>query len=68
MQVSHETIYLSLFVQAKGALRRELTQHLRSKRTVRRDRGATIRGQGRGQLVDAISLPEVRARPCRMPS
>ena len=58
LRVSHETIYLSLFVQARGALRKELTEHLRSKRTIRRGRGATIRGQGRGRIVDAVHISE----------
>ena len=58
--VSHETIYRSLFVQARGALKKELVGHLRSKRSVRRSRHATIRGQGRGEIVDAVSI---RQRP-----
>ncbi len=58
--VSHETIYRSLFVQARGALKKELVGHLRSKRRVRRSRHATIRGQGRGEIVDAVSI---RLRP-----
>ena len=36
MQISHETIYLSLFIQSRGALRRELTAHLRTRRVARR--------------------------------
>ncbi len=40
MQVSHETIYLTLFIQARGGLKRELTQHLRTRRVNRRPRGA----------------------------
>lgn len=58
--VSHETIYRSLFVQARGALKRELIGHLRSKRRIRRSRHATDRGRGRGEIVDAISI---RQRP-----
>lgn len=58
MQVSHETIYRSLFVQARGALRKQLTQHLRTQRQVRRSRHATRAGQGRGQIVDAVSIRE----------
>jgi len=49
MRVSHETIYLSLFVQARGALRKELARHLRSGRARRRPRGLSVRN-GRGQL------------------
>lgn len=56
--VSHETIYRSLFVQARGALKRELIGHLRSKRRIRRSRHATDRGEGRGQIVDAVSIRE----------
>ena len=44
--VSHETIYRSLFVQARGAPKRELIGHLRSKRRIRRSRHATARGEG----------------------
>jgi IS30 family transposase len=58
--VSHETIYRSLFVQARGALKKELIGHLRSKRRIRRSRHATYTGQGRGQIIDAISI---RQRP-----
>ena len=61
--VSHETIYRSLFVQARGALRRELIGHLRSKRRIRRSRHATDRGAGRGEIVDAISI---RQRPAEV--
>ena len=58
--MSHETIYRSLFVQARGALKQELIGHLRSKRRIRRSRHATDRGLGRGEISDAISI---RQRP-----
>ena len=58
MWVSHETIYRSLFIQARGALKRQLVSHLRTKRRYRRSRHATYRGQGRGAIVDAISIRE----------
>jgi IS30 family transposase len=58
MQVSHETIYLSLFVQARGALKRDLTTHLRSRRVMRRPRTRSGHGHGQGQIVDAISIRE----------
>jgi IS30 family transposase len=58
MQVSHETIYRSLFIQARGVLKKELLGHLRSKRSIRRSRHATSRKQSRGQIVDAISISE----------
>ena len=57
-QVSHETIYRSLFVQARGVLKKELLQHLRSKRTIRRSRQATRKGDASGQIKDIISISE----------
>jgi IS30 family transposase len=57
-QVSHETIYRSLFVQARGVLKKELLQHLRSKRTIRRSKHATGKGDDRGQIKDMISISE----------
>ena len=57
-QVSHETIYRSLFVQARGVLKKELLQHLRFKRTMRRPRRANGQGDGRGQIKDMISISE----------
>ncbi len=66
MRVSHETIYRSLFIQARGVLKKELMDHLRSKRRMRRSRHASVSGQSRGQIVDAISIrerpPEVEDR------
>ena len=61
--VSHETIYRSLFVQARGVLKKELIGHLRSKRRIRRSRHATDCGAGRGQIVDAVSI---RQRPAEV--
>ena len=58
MQISHETIYRSLFIQARGVLKKELQEHLRTRRTLRRSRHATLRKQSRGQIVDAISISE----------
>jgi IS30 family transposase len=57
-QVSHETIYRSLFVQARGVLKKELVRHLRSKRTIRRSKQAGQKGDGRGQIKDIISIRE----------
>ena len=57
-QVSHETIYRSLFVQARGVLKKELLQHLRSKRTIRRSKQATQKGSDHGQIKDMISIRE----------
>jgi IS30 family transposase len=58
LRVSHETIYRSLFIQARGVLKQELVKHLRSQRRIRRSRHAGLRGQSRGQIVDAISIRE----------
>jgi IS30 family transposase len=66
MRVSHETVYRSLFIQARGVLKKELMDHLRSKRRMRRSQHASVSGQSRGQIVDAISIrerpPEVEDR------
>lgn len=58
MHVSHETIYRTLFVQAKGALKKELQRHLRSGRVMRQARTATRKGQTRYQIVGAVSIRE----------
>jgi IS30 family transposase len=58
MRVSHETIYRSLYVQSRGALRRELTRHLRSRRQSRRARGSSRRGQGRGKIPEMAMISE----------
>jgi IS30 family transposase len=58
MRVSHETIYQSLFVQARGALKQELMRHLRSKRRMRRSRPSSNNAIGRGHIPDAISIRE----------
>jgi IS30 family transposase len=58
LRVSHETIYLTLFVQARGALRRDLSAHLRTRRTMRAARHKSTRGHGQGQIVDAVSIRE----------
>jgi IS30 family transposase len=58
LRVSHETIYRSLFIQARGVLKKELMGHLRSKRRIRRSQHSGVSGQSRGQIVDAISIRE----------
>src|ERR1019366_8568940 len=58
MRVSHETIYRSLFIQARGVLKQELIQHLRSKRRIRRSQQSRVSGHRSGQIVDAISIRE----------
>ncbi len=55
-QVSHETIYRSLFIQARGALKKELLQHLRRKRAMRRSRHKSLKDEGLGQITDAVSI------------
>ena len=63
MRVSHETIYRSLFIQARGVLKKELIGHLRSKRRIRRSLHSRVGGQSRGQIVEAISI---RQRPAEI--
>ena len=59
MRISHETIYRTPFVQARGALRKELLAHLRrSGRMMRKSRCASTAGQRRGQIKDAVSIRE----------
>src|ERR1700719_2906380 len=53
MRISHETIYLSLYVQARGELRRQLTAHLRTRRSTRRARG---RGNTGGRIRDMVNI------------
>lgn len=57
-RVSHETIYRTLFVQARGALKKELLQYLRSRRAMRRSRHKTLKGEGLGQITDTVSIRE----------
>ena len=56
--VSHETIYRSLYIQARGVLKKELLEHLRAKRTVRRSKHASLKRNGLGQVKDAVSIRE----------
>lgn len=58
MHVSHETIYKTLFIQTRGALKKELQQCLRSRRTVRKSRTPSLKGKGLGSIPDAISIRE----------
>ena len=71
MNVSHETIYKSRFIQTPrhedlGVLKKELLAHLRSRRIMRRGRTSTTAGQTRGQIIDAVSIrdrpPEIEDR------
>jgi len=57
-QVSHETIYRSLFIQARGALKKELLQHLRRVRVMRCSRHHTLKNTDHGKIRDAVSISE----------
>ena len=57
-QVSHETIYRSLFIQARGALKKELLEHLRRTRVMRRSRHHTQKTGNHGRITDAVSISE----------
>ncbi len=57
-QVSHETIYRSLFIQARGALKKELLRHLRRTRGMRRSRHHTQKTPDHGRITDAVSISE----------
>ncbi|MGE3761952.1 MAG: IS30 family transposase, partial [Kofleriaceae bacterium] len=58
LRLSHETIYRSLFIPARGVLKKELQAHLRTRRTMRRAKNSRTKGQGRGQLRNAIPISE----------
>ena len=57
-RVSHETIYKTLFIQARGALKKELVGHLRRRRTMRRSRHHTQKTPDHGQITGAVSIRE----------
>ncbi|HEY6073996.1 MAG TPA: IS30 family transposase [Anaerolineales bacterium] len=57
-QVSHETIYRSLFIQARGALKKELVAHLRRTRVMRRSRHHTMKTDNHGRITDTVSISE----------
>ncbi len=57
-QVSHETIYRSLFVQARGVLKKELLQYLRTQRSIRRSKHLSLKNNGLGQIKNAVSISE----------
>jgi IS30 family transposase len=62
MQLLHETIYRSLYVQVRGVLKKELVEHLRAHRVMRRAKQASGSGQNRGAIVDAVSISERPAK------
>ena len=57
-QVSHETIYRSLFIQTRGVLKKELQLYLRTQRAIRRSKHATLKRDGLGQITNAVSIRE----------
>jgi IS30 family transposase len=58
LQVSAETIYRSLFIQARGALKKELVEHLRRSRVMRRSRHHTQKTDDHGRITDTVSISE----------
>jgi IS30 family transposase len=56
--VSHETIYKSLFIQARGVLKKELLSCLRTQRVTRRPKKVSLKGKGLGKIADAVSISE----------
>ena len=58
MQVSHETIYLTLYIQARGALKKELIKYLRRSRAMRRSRHHTQKTTDHGKITDTVSISE----------
>jgi IS30 family transposase len=58
MRLSHETIYRTLYVQARGALKQELVRHLRCQRSLRRPRGRRAGPHPGGRIVGAVSIAE----------
>ena len=57
-QVSHEAIYRSLFIQTRGALKKELLGYLRRQRTMRRSRHTSLKGKGLGKITNSVSIRE----------
>lgn len=57
-QVSHETIYKTLFIQARGALKKELQKHLRTQCAMRRGKQHSIKNEGLGQITNMVSISE----------
>lgn len=68
--VSHETIYRSLYIQARGALSKELQQHLRRTRAMRRSRHHTQKTDNHGKITDTVSISDAQLRwktgPCQV--
>ena len=68
LRVSHETIYRNLYVQTRGVLKKQLLEHLRTRRAIRHSRHATMKGKHLGQIPEAVSiaehLPRSTTAPC----
>ncbi len=66
MHISHETIYKTLYIQTRGALKKELLSHLRTRRVMRQSKKFNTKGNARGGIIDATSIhdrpPEVNER------
>ncbi|OUS31939.1 IS30 family transposase [Gammaproteobacteria bacterium 45_16_T64] len=62
LQVSHETIYRTLYIQSRGALKKELQRCLRTQRIMRRSKYSSLKGQRLGKIVDAIPIAERPAK------
>ena len=58
LHVSHETIYRSLFIQARGVLKKELQQYLRTQRAIRRSKQHSIKNEGLGKITNTVSISE----------
>ena len=56
--VSHETIYRSLFIQARGVLKKELQLYLRTKRAIRRSKHHSMKNEGLGKICNTVSIRE----------
>src|SRR5690625_3631280 len=58
MQISHETIYKTLFIQTRGVLNRALQEHLRTRRPIRKHKSHSVKGQRRSIITVAVSISE----------
>ncbi len=56
--MSHETIYRSLFIQARGVLKKELQLYLRTQRAIRRAKQHSIKNEGLGKITNVVSISE----------
>ncbi len=56
MHISHETLYKTLFIQSRGALKKELIRELRTQRVMRQSKHFNTKGNARGGIIDAVSI------------